>query len=77
MSQDNLARNKGCASDESTLPPASNRYCTDMSIGPWPISVFPFHVPTSDFSRSNSGECHWLAGFPFSASDGKVAKLEK
>src|SRR5688572_8391011 len=27
-----------------------------MSIGPWPISALPFHVPTSVFNRSNSGE---------------------
>src|SRR5262245_58060467 len=27
-----------------------------MSIGPWPMSVFPFQAPTSVFIRSNSGE---------------------
>src|SRR5688572_2968014 len=25
-------------------------------MGPWPISALPFHVPTSAFNRSNSGE---------------------
>ena len=33
-----------------------------MSIGPWPMSVFPCHVPTSVFIRSNSGELGF--GFP-------------
>src|SRR5438874_8044419 len=40
----------------STVPPASRRYCTVSSMGPWPISVLPFQVPMRDFMRSNSGD---------------------
>src|SRR5258708_11224340 len=39
-----------------TLPAASTRYWTVMSMGPWPMSAFPCQVPTSVFNRSNSGE---------------------